>query len=521
MNATTRPLNTFVLSSSSSTIGTSSTTRDLSAYLGKIVAVEADYSGYGSSSLPANFEPQNGVWKEWLVPSADQGTCGSCWSFASVSTLSDRFNILARQKYVAEMLSPLVPTVCNDIMTLILSDNPKDLDSVLNPFRNSAQTIREMACHGNALVTACYYLEFYGTTKNRCMWYKLPAEQYVNYKTTVLNWGFPLENSVFFNSNNLYDYSKFSELQNKGSCAFYNEVSKRPFAYCNDLVRVSSVKNYGSAQQHFQALFVYRIKDGATHPEYIMHDMFRWGPVCTSFVVYEDFYEFDPLKTEVYLHDPLRSNVVGGHAVELVGWGTSTNGTPFWWVKNSWGPGYGHNGYFRFLRGTDQCGIETNVLGMLPNLFFRLDRVSEVRVLEKRLDDLGIFHANATPEYKAMLQKVAKTLQPLSVLSGRQKDAIIKQFPLLHFHALSRVGLLTTDVLSPSGYNSTVYRTMPGAYRGVPRFGFPYREDFVAGVPTPPAQKPPTITVGASSITLTLLVVLLFLVVVVLIVYSM
>lgn len=489
MNATTRPLNTFVLSSSSAPTAVGAT-RNLSAYLEKIVAVEADYSGHGS--LPAHFEPQNGVWKDWLVPSADQGTCGSCWSFASVSALSDRFNILARQKYVPEMLSPLVPTVCNDIMTLLLSDNPKDLDSVLNPFHNSAKTVREMACHGNALVTACYYLEFYGTPRNNCMWYKLPAEQYVNYKTTVLNWGFPLANSFFFDSKNLYDYSKFSELQNKGSCAFYNEVSKRPFAYCNDLVRVSSVKNYGSAQQHFQALFVYRVKDGATHPEYIMHDIFRWGPVCTSFVVYEDFYEFDPLKTEVYLHDPLRSAVVGGHAVELVGWGTTSHGTPFWWVKNSWGPGYGHNGYFRFLRGQDQCGIETNVLGMLPNLFFRLDRVSEVRILEKRLQDLGIFHANATPEYKTMLQKVAKTLQPIGVLTDQEKNSIIDQFPLLHFHALSRVGLLTTDVLSPSGYSSTAYRTMPGIYLGVPHFGFPYREDFVAGAPALKPSSPPS-----------------------------
>jgi hypothetical protein len=73
--------------------------------------------------------------------------------------------------------------------------------------------------------------------------------------------------------------------------------------------------------------------------------------------------------------------------------------------------------------------FETNVIGMLPNLFFRLDRVSEVRVLEKRLEDLGIFHATATPEYKTMLQKVAKTLQPIGVLTDQEKNSIIDQKP--------------------------------------------------------------------------------------------
>lgn len=48
------------------------------------------------------------------------------------------------------------------------------------------------------------------------------------------------------------------------------------------------------------------------------------------------------------------------HAVLITGYGEDA-GQDYWSVKNSWGETWGENGYFRIMRGTGQCGINTAV----------------------------------------------------------------------------------------------------------------------------------------------------------------
>lgn len=51
--------------------------------------------------------------------------------------------------------------------------------------------------------------------------------------------------------------------------------------------------------------------------------------------------------------------------VLVVGYGEE-KGTPYWIVKNSWGTEWGEDGYFRIMRGNDECSIESIAVGIHP-----------------------------------------------------------------------------------------------------------------------------------------------------------
>jgi len=53
-------------------------------------------------------------------------------------------------------------------------------------------------------------------------------------------------------------------------------------------------------------------------------------------------------------------NTKTDHAVTVVGYGRE-RGTDYWIIKNSWGEGWGENGFIRLKRGVGMCGIGQNV----------------------------------------------------------------------------------------------------------------------------------------------------------------
>ncbi|KAM3361619.1 cathepsin B-like protease 2 isoform X2 [Capsicum galapagoense] len=106
-------------------------------------------------------------------------------------------------------------------------------------------------------------------------------------------------------------------------------------------------------------------------PYSIMAEIYENGPVEVSFTVYQDFAHY---KSGVYKH--ITGKSMGGHAVKLIGWGTSEQGEDYWLIANSWNRGWGDDGYFKIRRGTNECGIEHDVVAGLPsarNLNVELD----------------------------------------------------------------------------------------------------------------------------------------------------
>jgi len=77
------------------------------------------------------------------------------------------------------------------------------------------------------------------------------------------------------------------------------------------------------------------------------------GPISVAFTVYADFPTY---KSGVYKHTS--GSALGGHAVEMIGYGTDPAGGDYWLVKNSWNEQWGDNGAFKIARGNNECGIE-------------------------------------------------------------------------------------------------------------------------------------------------------------------
>uniref|UniRef100_A0A0A9WWJ7 Cathepsin B-like cysteine proteinase 4 n=1 Tax=Lygus hesperus TaxID=30085 RepID=A0A0A9WWJ7_LYGHE len=99
----------------------------------------------------------------------------------------------------------------------------------------------------------------------------------------------------------------------------------------------------------------------------IQKEIIANGPVQASMMVYEDFMYYTGKNEEVYYH--YVGELLGGMSVKIIGWGSEAqSGTDYWLVVNSWGSSWGLGGLFRIRRGTDECGIESNVIAGDPSL---------------------------------------------------------------------------------------------------------------------------------------------------------
>jgi len=117
--------------------------------------------------------------------------------------------------------------------------------------------------------------------------------------------------------------------------------------------------NDGSAMKMYKAASVIDLSGNVAA---IQTEIMTNGPVEAAFDVYQDFFSYS---SGVYSHKT--GGLAGGHAIKVIGWG-ELNNVAYWICYNSWGTSWGMKGLFFIKRGSDECGIEDNIVTGLPAL---------------------------------------------------------------------------------------------------------------------------------------------------------
>jgi cathepsin B len=99
---------------------------------------------------------------------------------------------------------------------------------------------------------------------------------------------------------------------------------------------------------------------GVQGVQQIMTEISTNGPVEAAFTVYQDFLAY---KSGVYIQTS--QDALGGHAIKIIGYGTLA-GVDYWECQNSWTTTWGDGGFFKIRRGTDECGIEDDIVAGTP-----------------------------------------------------------------------------------------------------------------------------------------------------------
>lgn len=152
------------------------------------------------------------------------------------------------------------------------------------------------------------------------------------------------------------------------------------------------------------------------------------GPISACFVVYNDFFSY---RSGVYRH--VSGDMAGGHCVSIVGYDDAGG---YWMCKNSWGPGWGDQGFFCIAYG--ECTIDTwavhgldvastfwyngkNVLGLWTN---DSDRNAWVYLSDIGWRRVAYDNDNIFVDMLTQLATAKNSARPVSVYI---EDGVIKQ----------------------------------------------------------------------------------------------
>lgn len=93
-----------------------------------------------------------------------------------------------------------------------------------------------------------------------------------------------------------------------------------------------------------------------TGEQTIQKEIMTHGPVHTEFQVFSDFLNY---KSGIYQHTT--GPKLGFYSAKIVGWGVE-EGINYWIAATVFGEDWGEKGYFRILRGKNECNFENSAM---------------------------------------------------------------------------------------------------------------------------------------------------------------
>lgn len=221
--------------------------------------------------------------------------CGSCWLHGTLSMIQDRLKIVKKGLGPDTMLSR---------------------QSLLNC---AAFHDYGAGCDGGDVIDVLRYMAHYG----------LPDESCMPYSAT--------------------DHTKYGKHAHQ--CPAHG--------YCTNCMPIDDVDTCWSVKTPIRYFLdsygKVTSKGNMDYTTAMMNEIIARGPITCSMSTPE---VFDYGYHRGIVTDPTHESTEIDHDVEVIGWGKTLEGQPYWVIRNSWGTYWGNLGFFKLERGNNALQIE-------------------------------------------------------------------------------------------------------------------------------------------------------------------
>ena len=137
-------------------------------------------------------------------------------------------------------------------------------------------------------------------------------------------------------------------------------VADEEYPYISGKTKNSETCRYNTSSE--KAVVYTRGEETLQHNDYhgILHHLAHRGPLAIAVAVTKEWSHY---KSGVFDGCSYDENIPLNHAVQLVGYGEDETDGAYWIIRNSWGTGWGEDGYIRLAREkTVKCGLNKTPL---------------------------------------------------------------------------------------------------------------------------------------------------------------